>query len=105
MTPIKDDAEKLRFDLLPVEAIEEITRALTYGGKKYADNNYREGGGLQWHRLFRATIGHLFSFWRNEDLDSESGLHHLAHAGASLLMLFQLVLENNGSDTRYKRGN
>lgn len=39
---IKYDGEKLRYDLLPVEALEQITKVLTYGAKKYSDNNWRK---------------------------------------------------------------
>jgi hypothetical protein len=102
MTPVKHDGGKARFDLLPVNALEQVTQALGYGAGKYAPHNYRTGGGLAWGRIFGAIMRHAWAFWRGEDMDPESGLHHLAHCGASVLMLFQLVLDGNGSDDRYK---
>lgn len=101
---VKYDGGKLRFDLLPVEALEHVAAAMTYGAVKYTDHNYRNNGGLEFGRLFGAVMRHAWAFWRGEDIDRESGLHHLAHCGASVLMLFQVVLDSNGSnDDRYKK--
>ena len=37
---LKLDFDKLRWDLLPIECVEEIVRVLTFGAKKYDDNNW-----------------------------------------------------------------
>ncbi|NLA84833.1 MAG: hypothetical protein GX854_09995 [Clostridiales bacterium] len=42
---IKYDSEKLRYDLFPVEALEEITKVLTYGAAKYSPDNWRKKEG------------------------------------------------------------
>lgn len=34
--------DKLRWDLLPIEEIEELVDILTKGAKKYADNSWQE---------------------------------------------------------------
>ena len=35
---LKFDTDKLRWDLLPMEVIEECVKILTFGAKKYDDN-------------------------------------------------------------------
>lgn len=85
MSGTKNDAEKIRLDLLPTESLEEIAKVLTFGAKKYTDYNWTKG--LKWSRLLGATLRHLFAFMRGEDKDPESGISHLAHAGCCILFL------------------
>ena len=96
---IKFDAEKVRLDLVSTLAIEEIAKVLTFGAKKYDAHNWRHG--MDWTRLIRATIGHVFAFMRGEDNDSETGLSHLAHAGCCIMFLLEYQITGNGSDTRW----
>jgi len=99
---IKYDEGKPRYDLLPTEALEEIVRVYTYGCQKYEANNWRKG--IEYSRLFAACQRHLWKFWRGEDKDTESGLHHLAHAGFSILGMLQFALEGRSElDDRWRR--
>lgn len=92
--PRKDDgrqggAVKPRWDLLPVGAVREIVRALTHGAAKYGDSNWvgvlgAEDGPA---RYYAALMRHVTSWWEGEEIDPESGLSHLAHAGANLVFL------------------
>jgi hypothetical protein len=82
----KDDSEKLRWDLLPVSELEDIIGVLSYGAKKYGDDNWKSVTTPR-RRYFAAACRHVFAWWRGETFDPESGLHHLAHAGCSLLFL------------------
>ena len=96
----KDDTGKLRFDLLPVRPLEQITEIYTYGANKYDDNNWRSG--IQWGRIFSASMRHMWAFWRGEDLDSESGLPHLAHAAFGCLTLLEYMETHRELDDRVK---
>ena len=42
----KDDDGKLRYDLIPPLALEEVVRVLTFGAEKYGPNNWRAVKGL-----------------------------------------------------------
>lgn len=97
---IKFDDGKLPLDLLPFEALEEIALVLQHGAIKYAPDNWR--GGFIWSRTFSALLRHLFAFWRGEDIDPDSGLSHLAHAGCNLLFLISFFKTKTGTDNRYK---
>lgn len=85
----KADSGKVRLELLPPEAIMWIGRALTYGAQKYEhlppDNWRRVAFGRP--RYFGALLRHTFAALAGEHLDEESGLPHLAHAGACVVFL------------------
>jgi hypothetical protein len=98
-TALKFDNEKIRVDLLPVRAMTEIGKVLTFGANKYAENNWRKG--FKWSRLIGAALRHLFAFMRGEDRDPESGLLHLAHLGCCVVFLLDHQLLNLGEDDRY----
>lgn len=95
---IKNDAGKVRLELLPVRALEEVGKVLTLGAAKYADDNWRKG--MSWRRCLGAGIRHTFSFLRGENLDPETGLCHLAHATCCLLFVLTYFLTKTGTDDR-----
>jgi hypothetical protein len=82
---VKFDSDKIRVDLLPAVALEEIAKVLTFGAKKYSAWNWSKG--LSYSRLLGASLRHLLAFMRGEDKDPESGLSHIAHAGCCILFL------------------
>jgi len=81
----KDDAEKLRMDLIPPEAIEALAEVLTYGASKYEPRNWEKG--IKYSRLFAATMRHFVAFWRGENFDKESGISHLKHVLCNVAFL------------------
>jgi hypothetical protein len=96
----KNDTDKLRFDLLPPEALEQLAAVYTYGCKEYGDRNWEQG--IKWGRIFAAIMRHLWAFWRREDLDKESGLPHLAHAAWGCLTLLTYRTKHLKLDDRSK---
>ena len=81
----KSDDGKLRLDLLPIEPLEEIAKVLTFGARKYGAWNWTKG--FRWSRLIGACFRHLFAWVRGENIDPETKLSHLAHAGCCILFL------------------
>jgi hypothetical protein len=67
-----------QMSLLPVEALEAVSRVYGFGADKYDRDNWRKG--YDWHLSYDALQRHLQSFWKGEDIDPESGEPHLAHA-------------------------
>ena len=94
-----ESAAKPRLDLVPWPAVEQIAEVLTYGAAKYDDNNWARGA--RWGRYFAAMCRHLFAWWGGENLDPETGLSHLAHAGCSLLFLMSYQRNGWGTDDRF----
>lgn len=81
----KHDQDKLRTDLLPVEAMEAVAEVLTYGAKRYSERNWEKG--ISYSRCYGATLRHLFAWWRGETNDPETGFNHLAHAACEIFFL------------------
>jgi hypothetical protein len=100
--PMKFDAGKVPMALLPSEALIEIARVLDYGQQKYAAHNWRQPPGYAWSRLYSALQRHLSAWNAGEDLDPESGLPHLAHAGCQILFLLTHEATRLGLDDRFK---
>lgn len=97
---LKFDGDKPALALLPIESLEEVGKVLTFGAKKYAAHNWRQG--FKWSRLLSAAMRHLFAFTRGEDKDPETGLSHLAHAACCLLFLISFGKTGAGEDDRFK---
>lgn len=74
---IRYDVNKVRYDLLPPIAINELSRVLTFGAKKYAPNNWQKG--MNWSRVIGSLKRHLAAIEKGEDFDPETGLLHSAH--------------------------
>lgn len=96
---LKHDSEKVRMELLSVPALVEISRVMTFGAKKYADHNWRQG--FAWSRLYGAALRHLSAHMNGENTDAESGLSHLAHAGCCIMFLIEHEARQLGTDDRY----
>jgi hypothetical protein len=88
MQGVKYDAEKLRWDLLPMAPVEQVVGVLTYGAKKYDDENWRKVDN-QRSRYYAAAMRHIVAWWLGERDDPESGFHHLAHAMCCLIFLME----------------
>jgi hypothetical protein len=99
MQGTKHDQDKVRMELLPPVALEEIAKVLTHGGKKYDDHNWRKG--FKYSRLIGAALRHVFAFARGENLDPETGLSHLAHAACCMMFLIDHMVLGYGQDDRY----
>jgi hypothetical protein len=85
---------------LPPEFKNEVAKAFMYGAKKYTRHNYLTG--MEWHRMKAACERHLDKFWQGEEIDPETGVHHLGHAGACIAMLMMHVVHGLGTDNRWK---
>jgi len=87
-----------RFDLLPFDALWQIALVYGMGATKYAARNWESG--YDWSQSFGALQRHLALFWSGEEVDEESGLSHLAHAGWHCLALLAFQARELGNDDR-----
>lgn len=95
---LRYDGGKLRYDLLPPDALEELVKVYTQGAKKYAENNWLKG--MSWSRVFGSLLRHAWAFWRGEILDPETGCHHMAHVAWNAFALCTYALRKIGTDDR-----
>ena len=84
----KFDGGKLEYGLLPPLALEETVKVLTFGAQKYERNNWQKVPDSK-RRYFDAMERHVWAWRKGEQLDPESGIHHLAHAMCCLMFLYE----------------
>lgn len=96
----KYDAGKPAYDLIAPEFLEGTAAVLSYGAAKYAARNWEKG--MSWGRCFAALMRHSWAWWRGEEHDPESGLHHLDHAACCLMFLRAYSARRIGTDDRAK---
>lgn len=101
MTDIKPRGIKAPLSLLPAKPLRAIAAAMLDGATKYERNNWRvknpeETDEDRRHVYTSAALRHLYAFIDPdfEDSAEDSGVYHLAHAGACILIL----LYHEGSD-------
>ena len=96
--PLKDDGDikadngKRRYDLIPIGALEGIAEILTYGARKYNDNNWLQSAYPD--RYFAACMRHLAEVRKGKHIDPESNCFHIDHALVSLIMYRELMIKN-----------
>lgn len=86
------------FALIPVKPLEAVARVYGFGATKYEDRNWERG--YKWSLSYSALQRHLNAFWRGEEVDSESGEPHLAHAAFHILALMEYCETNRERDDR-----
>ena len=96
---IKNDFKdnKLRWDLLPLEELEDIVKVYTEGSKKYGVNTWqllKDG----YSRYKAALFRHLVLFEKGEEMDNETGCRHLAQvAWNAIAMLYCSIAAESGT--------
>lgn len=83
---IKNDAGKLRLDLLDPHFLEGMAAILTLGAAKYSPENWKNCT-EPFQRYYAALQRHLLAFAKGERTDAESGKSHLYHAACCLMFL------------------
>lgn len=95
---VKHDQEKNRLELIPPELLFAVGEILTFGARKYADRNWEKG--MKWSRVFGALMRHLWSWWKKDDIDAETGKSHLWHAACCIAFLITYEQRKTGEDDR-----
>lgn len=88
------------FSCLPVPPLLEAGLGMLEGHLKgYRRHNYRVSG-VRVSTYYDAVLRHLTAFWEGEDIDSDSGLPHLAKAICCLLVLRDAQMLGKAKDDR-----
>lgn len=94
----RSDKGKIRYSLLPWDVVRELVKVYEFGCGKYDKDNWKKG--MSWSRVYDSLMRHLQSFWEGEELDPESGLHHLSHVIWNAVTLLWYVSHKTGIDDR-----
>ena len=96
----KKDAGKPRFSLLPYNGLKKVALVLGFGeSEKYDAHNWRKG--VEWSRRLDSAISHVVKYTNGESSDDETGMSHLAHAVAQLLMVLDYEETHPELDDRW----
>jgi hypothetical protein len=90
---MKKDHGKPMVSLVDPDWLIEVSKVLTFGMEKYAKDNWKHVDSAK-DRYLSAAYRHLLAYQAGEVDDSESNLHHLAHATCCLMFLHYLDREN-----------
>ncbi len=91
--------KKVPLHTVPSKPLLEVALAMMEGSRKYGSHNYREIG-VRMSTYYDAAMRHLISWWEGEDIDPDSGVHHLIKAIASLFVVRDGMFMGNCVDDR-----
>lgn len=97
---VKYDQGKLRYDLIPPEAMDALAYVYTIGAAKYSDRNWELG--MSWGRLFAALMRHAWAWARGEERDPVDGQLHMASVMWCAAALITYTARKVGVDDRAK---
>lgn len=103
MSGTKYDGGKPRMDLLDADALIGLAQVLTFGAQKYEAHNWREG--INNSRLVAALLRHISAVMKGEEIDPESGLPHIDHAGCCWMFLSNNMKHRPDLDDLWKPKN
>lgn len=91
--------KKAPLHCIPCGPLLELGLAMMEGSRKYGSHNYRVMGARA-SVYYDAAMRHLTAWWEGEDIDPDSGLHHLIKAAASLIVMRDSTIIGNWEDDR-----
>ena len=97
----KFDQGKLRWDLLPWDALKEVVRVLTFGANKYEARNWEKG--MNYDRPAGAMFRHHSAWVDGEAIDEECQTHHLANLIVEALFLLTYELRGMNQFDNYTK--
>lgn len=95
-------SKKAPLSTLSMPVCFEVAGGMLEGGCKYGRHNYRVMG-VRASVYYDATMRHLAAWWEGQDIDPDSGMHHVSKAIASLFVLRDAMIHNKCYDDRPPR--
>ena len=87
-----------RFDLVPVLPLTQLAEHYGRGAEKYADRNWERG--TDWSLNYAALLRHVTEWWSGENVDSETGSHHLVAVAWHAFALLEFAQTHPELDDR-----
>lgn len=88
---------------VPAAPLFMVGEVMRFGAAKYGLTNWRHDP-ISASVYYNAAMRHLFSWWDGDNLDTETGLPHLAHAAACLMIILDAGLTDDLNDDRPSAG-
>ena len=84
---------------VPCGPLFEVGLGMMEGGRKYGAHNYRKIE-IRASVYYDGFMRHIMAWWEGEDIDSDSGMHHITKAITDLFVLRDSQLMGNCVDDR-----
>ncbi len=97
-TGLRANVGKSRWQLIDMVFLRGLLKLLEFGAKKYAPNNWRKG--LVFSETVDSIERHLDKWKAGEEIDEDTGCHHLDCVAFGTMVLRRQVEEKDG---RYKQ--
>ena len=91
--------KKVPMNGMPMNVLMEAGLVKLHGDLKYGRFNWREAG-VRGSVYYDAAIRHLAAWYEGEDIDPDSGIHHISHAITGLAVLRDSMIRDNWTDDR-----
>lgn len=91
--------KKPPLSVIPCPVLFEIGAAMLEGACKYRRHNYRVAG-VRLSVYYDAAMRHLMQWWEGEDIDPDSGVHHISKAIAGLIVVRDAMMRGMTTDDR-----
>ena len=85
--------------VIPLPPLYEVAAGLLEGACKYRRHNYRRAG-IRNSIYYDGVMRHLAAWWEGQDIDPDSGIHHVSKAIACLLVLRDAQMADMATDDR-----
>lgn len=92
------DDGKPRYDLVPPEAMDALADHYRKGAQKYTDRNWERG--MAWGKCFASMMRHAWAWLRGEEIDPETGTHHMIAVAWNAIALYTYHTRKIGNDDR-----
>ena len=87
---------KRKWSLVHFQSLELMIEVLEYGATKYAPKNWQKG--LDKAEILESLQRHVCKLFDGEEIDTESGIHHIGHIMCNAMFYSYFVnKENNGT--------
>ncbi len=93
---------KVSLHLVSSPVMMEMALGMTEGACKYGAHNYRVAG-VRGSVYYNAAMRHLMAWMEGEDIDPDSGIHHIGKALSCLSVLRDSMFQENWVDDRPPR--
>jgi len=90
---------KAPLSCVPMNVVAEMGVGMLDGATKYGRHNYRIAG-IRASVYFDAAMRHLLAWWEGEDIDPDSGMHHVTKALTTLAVLRDAQMNGMVTDDR-----
>lgn len=96
---LRYNQEKLKWTLIDFDSLEDMTRVLEFGSKKYSAHNWKQG--LPTTEIVESMMRHLHAYLRGENIDPESSLPHTGHILCNAMFLAYMEKYKPEFDSRF----